>query len=58
MVEKDEQFWRNIKNLLVWLLSRDIPGKAMLLQTDICMAGTGVKNMRFRSLKIISEIPF
>lgn len=27
-------------------------------QTFAWQAGTGVKNMRFRSLKIISEIPF
>lgn len=58
MVEKDEQLWRNVRNLLVWWLSRDVPGRAILLQTDICMVGTGVKNMGFRSFKIISKISF
>lgn len=58
MVEKDEQFWRNVRNLLVWWLSRDVPGRTILLQTNIWMVATGVKNMGFGNLEIISEIPF
>lgn len=58
MVEKDEQFRRNVRNLLVWWLSQDVPGRIILLLTDIWMVGTGVKNMGFGNLKIISEIPF
>lgn len=45
MVDKDEQFWGNVRNLLVWRLSGNVPGRAIPLQTDICMIGTVVKNM-------------
>lgn len=52
MVEKDEQFWRNVRNLLVWWLSQDVPGRTILLQTDIWMLGTGVKNTGFGKLLV------